>query len=763
MPAVTTTKAVTTAPKHAEWYAKLDAQVGVLADEAAAYMDNREPASIRAAIVKAYEFARKAHEGQERLSGEPYITHPVGAAMELMAIKPDLVTIQACLLHDVPEDTAYDNDDIAKVFGTEVAFITQGMEKIGKIKYRGQERQIQNMRKTFVYMAKDPRLILVKFADRIHNLKTLGHHPDPEKRKRIALETLEIYSPIADRLGVYSMRETLENESFKHMLPEEHDKIVAEMGQMSAERDRFMKEAEAKIRAAVADPEIPVTIEYRVKAPYSVYKKMQRKGYRHVQDLPDIFAIRLVTDTVPHCYALLSMVHARWQPIFLRFKDYIGQQKENGYQSLHTTVVGMFPFRVEVQIRTKQMHEQAEIGIAAHFTYAETGRSLESHHEAWIQHLRDALNQEKDADFMSHVRSTVLGDNISVFTPKGQTVILPVDATPIDFAYAIHSDIGDRAYMARVDNRVVPVSTELASGNVIEIITDKNAHPQEFWLTFVKTPKAKQCIKAYLLKNHRPQLIERGREILESYLLKNVGHRLDKNLSLLNNVDGKVNAWKDKEEILIQIGNLTRKPTSLFRSLELDPETKRKLDDEQRKRSKEADANRTAKRARKEKAAASDPARKADTARHIVIGGQKSIPYQIARCCEPEGKRNIVGVVRRDGTVRVHAAHCHTLNKTNPQRIVPAFWEFIKTADSVITARFTFTQSTTALARIIGILEDMGVAIHETSMRRLGAGEAQLDITFEVHEDNQYVFDHVVERVRHEVPEYKDSKLIDIR
>lgn len=762
------------------WYKKLDREVEEIVRGMLEYL-NRPEAELRAAVRKAYEFARGAHEGQVRLSGEPYITHPVAAARELLAVKPDLVTVQACLLHDVPEDTEYTNEDIAKSFGPEVAFITQGMEKIGKIKYRGEERQVQNVRKTFVYMAKDPRLILVKFADRIHNLKTLGSHPNPEKRKRIALETLEVYAPIADRLGVYAMREALENESFKHLLPEEHARIVRELEDMAAEREEFMKGAEAKMRSAITDPSIPAEMSFRAKTPYSVYKKLLRKpkDYRSARDLPDLFALRIVTDTVDHCYAILSMVHAKWQPIFLRFKDYVGKAKENGYQSLHTTVVGMFPFRVEVQIRTREMHERSEIGIAAHFAYAEAGKPVESRHEMWINQLREALKQKLDADFLEQARSTVLGDNVTVFTPKGQTVFLPVGSTPVDFAYAIHTDLGNRAVIARVDGRAVPLFTELASGNMVEIVTDKRARPQGSWLHFVKTAKAQQCVKAYLLKHRRPQLVEKGRAALEEYMLKNVGHRLDRSLSILDRVDGRTLDRKGKEEILVQLGNLTRKPGSLFRALDLDPETRRKLEEGRKARIEEAGAALAARRAKKAAEAKAAPAAETPAGaepqerlpdapegqeRRVIIGGQKSIPYRLATCCKPAERRNIVGIVRRDGVVRIHSADCPTVKKANQARVIPAFWEFMRDPDaSLVRAKFTFRRSTSALARIAEILDDMGLDVRETAMRQLPGGDAEMDVTFEGRDDRPYAFDHVAERVRIEVPEFKEAKLLDKR
>jgi len=494
-------------------YFHINILVKSIIDEVAGYMKNVPKEKISEEIQKAYIYARDAHEGQFRKSGDPYILHPVEATRELLILRPDIVTIQSCLLHDVPEDTDKTVEDIRVIFGDEVAHITSGMEKLSNLKYRGEERTIGSLRKMFIAMSEDVRVIFVKLADRLHNMKTLEFHPSKDKQERIALETLNVYAPIADRLGIFDFKEALETECFKILHPEEYGKIREELDVFREAQEIFATKVKQLIMDNMPEGVPIIDISYRVKSPWSIYKKMQRKGYERVQDLYDLFALRIITDSVHHCYDVLGTIHTIWTPVPNRFKDYIALPKENGYQSLHTTVVGMFhEFRsqpTEIQIRTLTMHHQAEIGVAAHFAYSETGESKTAKDTYWAAELKEILNNSEDSDFMTQMKIGVFDDRIFAFTPKGQIQVLPRGSTPIDFAYSIHSDLGDHIIVARVNGRVVPLDYELHNGESVEVVIDKNKFPNITWLSFVKTTRARECIKAYSNRVNRSELIEK--------------------------------------------------------------------------------------------------------------------------------------------------------------------------------------------------------------------------------------------------------------
>lgn len=496
----------TTLPTTTDYF-HINILVKSIIDEVSLYMKNVPKETITDEIQKAYIYARNAHEGQFRKSGDPYILHPVEATRELLILRPDIVTIQACLLHDVPEDTDKTVEDIRIAFGDEVAYITSGMEKLSHLKYRGEERTIGSLRKMFIAMSEDVRVIFVKLADRLHNMKTIGFHPNREKQERIALETLNVYAPIADRLGIFDFKEALETECFKILYPKEYAQIREELDVFKEAQEIFATKVKQLIVDTIPNDVPIIDISYRVKSPWSIYKKMQRKGYERVQDLYDLFALRIITDSVHHCYDVLGTIHTVWTPVPNRFKDYIALPKENGYQSLHTTVVGMFhEFRsqpTEIQIRTLAMHRQAEIGVAAHFAYSETGQSKTAQDAYWAAELKEILDKSEDSEFMNQMKIGVFDDRIFAFTPKGQIQVLPKGATPVDFAYSVHSELGDHITVARVNGKVVPLDYELRNGESVEIIIDKNKNPNITWLSFVKTTRAKECIKAYSNRANR--------------------------------------------------------------------------------------------------------------------------------------------------------------------------------------------------------------------------------------------------------------------
>ncbi len=457
----------------------------------------------------AYDFAEKAHNGQFRKSGEPYIVHPLAAAHILANMRIDPVIVAATLLHDVPEDTDVTLEEIGKNFGSEIESMVRGITKLGKLKYRGVERYIENLRKMFVAMAEDVRVMIIKFADRIHNLQTLGSLPPP-KQYRIALESLEIYAPIASRLGMDEMKGELEDLAFQYVYPAEYQRIKKMRDEKLSGKEEYFIKLEHKALEELKAAGVPVaSIQGRNKRLYSFFQKLKRKE-NEVTKIYDLFAIRILVPTVADCYACLGILHKVWKPLKGRIKDYISQPKPNGYQSLHTTVFGDDGEVVEFQIRTVAMHEEAEYGIAAHWHYDENGSRRPSREIQWAKELaeiqRDILNKLSD---LEEIKVDFLQTRIFVFTPKGDVIDLPEGATPVDFAYHIHSEIGNKCTGALVNDKMVNLGTTLKNGDVVEIIIDKNRKgPSQDWSEFVKTHTAKTHIKQSQKSSRLPNWIK---------------------------------------------------------------------------------------------------------------------------------------------------------------------------------------------------------------------------------------------------------------
>lgn len=458
----------------------------------------RRPQADTTMVKLAYEFAAAAHAGQMRKSGEPYITHPLCAAITLAEMNLDPTIIIAALLHDVPEDTAITIEEVRKNFGEEVAHLVTGVTKLGKIKYRGIERYIENLRKMFVAMAEDVRVIIIKFADRLHNLQTLEHLP-PKKGYRIALESLEIYAPIANRLGMGEMKGQLEDLAFKAVFPKEFAWVRGIVEDRYAEREAYINEVKNEMEKELTDAEIPfISIHGRLKRLYSLYQKLLRHD-NDIEKIHDLIALRIVVNNISDCYAALGVIHKLWRPLPGRIKDYIAQPKPNGYQSIHTTVFCAQGHIVEFQVRTQEQHLNAEYGVAAHWTYDEAGvQKRPPRNLRWVQELAslgDTIERLKDLD---DLKIDIFQNRIFVFTPKGDVIDLPENATPVDFAYAVHTHIGNQYAGARVNDAIVSPDLPLRSGDVIEIIVDKTKKgPNPDWMKFVKTSHAKQCIRQY--------------------------------------------------------------------------------------------------------------------------------------------------------------------------------------------------------------------------------------------------------------------------
>ena len=445
----------------------------------------------------AYDFAAKAHAGQKRANGEPYIEHCLHTAFTLAQIKADFNTVLAGMLHDVPEDTEYTLEDVEKNFGEEVSHLVKGITKLGKIKYRGVERYKENLKKMFLAMAEDVRVILVKFSDRLHNLRTLDALP-PNKQQRIAQETLEIYAPIADLLGIWRLKWQMEDLCFKFLYPEEYKKLEYKYEvEKKVEHTQFIQKIKNIVGQKLKEAGVDHTIEGRFKHLYSIYKKMSSKD-RKFDEIYDVFALRIIVNNVSDCYKTLGIIHSLWRPKPNRFKDYIAVPKPNGYQSLHTTVFGPQGKATEFQIRTKEMNDKALYGIAAHWHYKQIGAEQNGDNQpSWIKEILEAQRELGNTDdFLNKVKLDVFQDKIFVFSPKGDVFELPSNSTPIDFAYSVHTDIGNKASGALVNDKMASLDHELKNGDLVEIIVDKNKKgPSYDWIKFVKTKRARDKIK----------------------------------------------------------------------------------------------------------------------------------------------------------------------------------------------------------------------------------------------------------------------------
>ena len=470
-----------------------------------------------AKVRAAFEFAREKHGTQARKSGEPYILHPIAVAQILVDMHMDLVCVETALLHDVVEDTGVSVDEIRRRFGNEVAVCVDGVTKLGKIHiYSREEQQAESVRKMLLAMVGDIRVILVKLSDRLHNLRTIGSL-SREKQTRIGQETLDIYSPIAHRLGMGKVRAELEDLAFAAIDPEAHADIVGQIEHKRKASQEFLEGIQKSLEQKLARESVPARVEGRLKRPYSVYLKLKKQKIP-IEQVYDLLALRIITDSLKNCYAALGVIHNEWPPIPGRIKDFIAMPRQNGYQSLHTSVMGTGGQAFEVQIRTEEMHRLAEEGVAAHWKYKEgrKGKSTEEQYVNWMRQLVEWQQEMRDpGEFMSTLKVDLYSDEVYVFTPKGKVVVLPRESTPIDFAYSIHSDVGNACVGAKVNNRIVPLKYSLKNGDVVEVLTQPGHMPSKDWLGFVKTSKARNKIKQIINATERSKAIEIGEKYFE--------------------------------------------------------------------------------------------------------------------------------------------------------------------------------------------------------------------------------------------------------
>jgi len=606
-------------------------------------------------IDRAYIYSARVHEGQVRLSGEPYLSHPLEVANILADMKLDMESISAALLHDVIEDTPATKEDISDMFGPGVAHIVEGVTKLSALHAATKvAQQAESLRKMILAMADDIRVVLIKLADRLHNMRTLKYHKKPEKQAAIAQETLDIYAPIAARLGIFWIKNELEEMAFFYTLREEHDRILALVDKAKDEQEAYINEVSTSLHYKMDEMELPCQISGRFKSFYSIYQKMLSQGLEF-DDVYDIIAFRIILDTVPQCYAAMGAVHSMWKPIYYKIKDYIGNPKPNMYQSIHTTVVGPKGERVEIQIRTHEMNRVAESGIAAHWSYKEGSKIDENTGElfAWIRNLVENQENLKDPDeFLENVRIDLYPGEIYVFTPAGEIKTLPKKATSVDFAYRIHTEVGAQCTGARVNGKLVPLSHELRTGDTIEIITTKGHNPSRDWLNFVKTVKAKTKIRAYINARERERSYSLGREMCEKTFRK----RSQNFNALIKSGDiGRVAdalGFKTVDDLIAHVG---------FGQMTALQVLKRAVPDFE-KDSDDAVIEKTI----------SKPAEKPTTG--VIVKGLNDILVKFSKCCNPLPGDPIIGYITLGQGVAIHRKNCLNVLKMSSERIIDVEW-----------------------------------------------------------------------------------------
>jgi GTP pyrophosphokinase len=679
-------------------------------------------------VKRTYEFAAKAHDGQLRRSGDPYVIHPLGVATTIAELKLDVPSICAGLLHDCVEDTSATTEEITKLFGPEISFLVEGVTKLGKIPWNTkEERQAENFRKMLLAMARDIRVILIKLADRVDNMRTLDAMP-PEKQERIARETMEIYAPLANRLGIQWIKVELEDLSFKYLYPKDYEELVRKVSEYHKERQKYIDEVSEVLKDELKEAGVECTVYGRPKHLWSIYQKIAKTG-RELEQLFDIVAFRVIVESVRACYETLGIVHSKWTPIPGRFKDFIALPKPNMYQSLHTSVIGPRGERMEVQIRTADMHRVAEEGIAAHWRYkegrpfADTKDDKDQKRFAWLRQLMEWQRDLKDpTEFIENVKMDLFADEVYVFTPKGDVKAMPKGAIPIDLAYAIHTEVGNHCSGARVNGLIVPLRYTLRNGDTVEIITSPNQKPNKDWLKYVITSSAKAKIRSYLRAAEREKSKQLGKELLERELRK-YGFSFAK-VQKSGDLDKAAESLKlqSGEEVLISVGYGKVLPADVVEVVV--PEDKRKEVTEPAIEHPIAAVT----------SLATSLVRRV-TGRQttgIKVAGENDVLVRFAKCCSPVVGDPIVGFITRGRGVTVHTLGCPKAVDQDPDRKVEVEWDSKLKTPRPVSVQVVCADKPGLLASLSQSFNQLGVNISQANCRSMDDNRAVNTFQFNV-------------------------------
>ncbi|NLI58579.1 MAG: bifunctional (p)ppGpp synthetase/guanosine-3',5'-bis(diphosphate) 3'-pyrophosphohydrolase [Clostridium sp.] len=690
-------------------------------------------------LKKSYDFSKKAHEGQNRVSGEPFFTHPLEVAFILAELELDCTSIIAGILHDTIEDTPHTYEEIKSIFGQEVADLVDGVTKLGKIPYTTKrERQAENLRKMFLAMAKDIRVILIKLADRLHNMRTLKYMK-AEKQAEKAKETLEIYAPIAHRLGISKIKWELEDICLRYIDPKGYYDLVEKIAKRRNEREDYIDNILRILKEKTKEISVESHLDGRPKHFYSIYRKMVNQN-KTLEEIYDLFAVRVIVDTVKDCYSVLGLVHEIFKPMPRRFKDYIAMPKPNMYQSLHTTVIGPEGVPFEIQIRTWEMHRVAEVGIAAHWRYKEGdgGDNSLDKKLAWLRQLLEWQKDARDADeFMENLKVDLFTDEVFVFTPKGDVINLPAGSTPIDFAYAIHSAIGNKMAGARVNSKITPIEYELKNGDIVEIITSSNVHgPSRDWLKIIKSSQARSKINQWFKKEKREENIIRGKEMIEKELKKQsfTFNQLFKPEWV--EIVLRKYTFLSLEDLYAAIGYGTLTANKVISRLREEYKKTVKVEELAENIAK------TAKKPREQQSKKKFPEN------GVVVKGIENCLVRIAKCCNPVPGDDIVGYITRGRGVSVHRNDCSNVTNTidGDNRLIEVSWYTAKNASYNANITIMANDRTALLMDITNAIAELKIPLKAINARTTREQIAIMNLTLEITNTEQ--LEKIIKKIR---------------
>lgn len=684
-------------------------------------------------VLKAFELADKAHEGQLRASGEPYIMHPLAVADILAHLQIDHITLMAALMHDVVEDTSYSKEDLEEMFGSEVAFLVDGVTKLNQFQYETKEdRQMENYRKMILAMAKDVRVVVIKLGDRLHNMRTLKHMRS-DKQKRIAKETLEIFAPLAHRLGIFNVKWELEDLSFRYLEPEKYYDLVDQMKQKRQAREDIVNDTMSQLTKALGEAHIKADIKGRPKHFYSIYKKM-KKDNRDLSQIYDLLAVRVIVDTIPDCYAVLGIAHSLWKPLPYRFKDYISMPKSNMYQSLHTTVIGTMGQPVEIQIRTWEMHRVSEYGVAAHWRYKEGNKNGDKDFDqkvAWLRQVLEWQDTSNPTELVNALKLDVFSGEVFVFTPKGDVVKLPIGSVPLDFAYRVHTDVGHRCVGAKVNGKIVPLDYTLQNGDIVDIITSKTGRPSLDWLNIVGSSESKSKIRNWFKRENKAENIEKGLEALEKEA-KRLNYSWKELIAdnRLQQVTKQLKAGTEEEMFAACGYGGIPVSTVLLRLIEL------------YKKSKEAEESKRSTEQIIEKLKAQGP-KTTKNGTGVLVKGEAGVMVRMAKCCNPVPGDDIIGYITRGRGVSVHRSDCCSLGHTpeDLERMIEVSWDGASSESFHVGIDIQAYDRNGLLMEVMAVLSELKITITNINAKvQEDTKNVSINVTVDIRDISQLDF-----------------------